>query len=214
MKTSDRGIAALVAHEGIVPAPYLDSVDVLTFGIGHTAAAGAPDPAKMPRGMPTDLDAALHEVFAVFRRDLARYEADVVRAVKVPIEQHEFDALLSFHFNTGAIARADLVKALNRGDRHAAASGFMNWRKPAVIIPRRQAEQALFVRGEYPAGRVVVWQVDAGARVIWKAARTLTVDEVLARLRPPEPAAEALTLDIIAARVAALEAAVAALKGA
>ena len=30
MKTSDKGIAFLVAHEGVVPGPYLDSVGVWT----------------------------------------------------------------------------------------------------------------------------------------------------------------------------------------
>lgn len=189
---SDRGIAALVAHEGIVPGPYFDSVGVLTYGIGHTKAAGDPDPHKMPRGMPKNLDAALRSVFDVFRRDLAKYEAAVNAALKVRVAQHEFDALVSFHYNTGAIARADLVKALNRGDRKAAAAGFMNWSKPAAIVPRRRAEQALFASGTYPSTKATVWQVGSDARVIWRPVRTLTADQVIAYLRPgdqprPEP---------------------------
>lgn len=96
MKTSDKGMIALMQHEGIVPAPYADSVGVWTYGIGHTAAAGAPDPKTLPMGMPDDLDAALREVMAVFKRDIATYEAAVNKAVKVPLEQHEFDALVSF----------------------------------------------------------------------------------------------------------------------
>ncbi|WP_415128195.1 hypothetical protein [Paracoccus sp. (in: a-proteobacteria)] len=51
MQVSDKGVAFLVAHEGIVPGPYLDGVGVWTFGIGHTAAAGAPIPKDLPRGM-------------------------------------------------------------------------------------------------------------------------------------------------------------------
>lgn len=35
MKTSDRGIFALAKHEGIVPAPYLDSVGVWTYGYAY-----------------------------------------------------------------------------------------------------------------------------------------------------------------------------------
>ena len=57
MKTSDAGLFAIALHEGIVPGPYFDSVGVLTYGIGHTLGAGYPDPAKMQRGMPTNLDA-------------------------------------------------------------------------------------------------------------------------------------------------------------
>lgn len=56
MHTTDRGLLALVRHEGIVPGPYLDVKQVWTFGIGHTASAGSPDPARMPRGMPVDLE--------------------------------------------------------------------------------------------------------------------------------------------------------------
>lgn len=115
MKTSDRGIIALMGHEGIVPGPYLDSVGVLTYGVGHTAAAGTPDPANLASGMPENLDAELQVVFRVFRRDLAKYEAEVSRAIKVPVSQHEFDAAVSFHFNTGAIGRASWVKSLNAG---------------------------------------------------------------------------------------------------
>jgi hypothetical protein len=85
MHMTDRGLLALVRHEGLVPGPYLDVKQVWTFGIGHTAAAGPPDPATMPRGMPADLDAGIREAFRVFRADLARYEAAVQRAVKVPL---------------------------------------------------------------------------------------------------------------------------------
>jgi lysozyme len=179
MKTSDAGIFALALHEGIVPGPYRDSVGVWTFGIGHTAAAGAPEPAKMPRGASGDLA----KVFAVFRKDLAAYEAAVARAVTIDLEQHEFDALVSFHFNTGAIETASLVKRLNAGDRKAAAEGFMAWRKPPEIIERRQAEQHLFMTGEYPEGRVPVWGVSTSGQVIWKQQSSLGLDEVIGFLR-------------------------------
>ena len=72
MHMTDRGLLALVRHEGLVPGPYLDVKQVWTFGIGHTAAAGPPNPATMPRGMPDDLDAGIREAFRVFRADLAR----------------------------------------------------------------------------------------------------------------------------------------------
>ena len=116
MRTSDKGIAALLSHEGVVPGPYIDSVGVHTYGVGHTAAAGSPDPKRMAPGMPKDLDAALVNVFEVFRKDLAKYERAVELAIKVPVTQTQFDAAVSFHFNTGAIAKASWVKKLNAGD--------------------------------------------------------------------------------------------------
>lgn len=75
MHMTDRGLLALARHEGVVPGPYRDSTGTWTFGIGHTAAAGPPDPAMMPRGLPDDLDAGIREAFGVFRSDLAAYEA-------------------------------------------------------------------------------------------------------------------------------------------
>lgn len=185
MKTSDAGLFAIALHEGIVPAPYFDSVGVKTYGIGHTLGAGYPDPAKMQRGMPTNLDAALRDVFDLFRRDVAKYEAAVNRAVKVPVTQAQFDALVSFHYNTGAIAKASLVKRLNAGDVAGAATGFLAWMKPPEIKDRRTAEFALFAKGVYPGGQVTVWQVSKAGKVIWKPARRLSKDQVLALLDGP-----------------------------
>ena len=196
MKTSDKGIAFLVAHEGVVPGPYLDSVGVWTFGIGHTAAAGAPIPSAMPRGMPADLDAALREVFTVFRRDLAKYEADVERALgRTPAAQHEFDAAVSFHFNTGAIGRAAWVDLWKRGQKaDAARSMLANWRKPAEIIGRRTAERDLFLTGSYGTDKATVWQVNTDGKIVWKQARRLTQDDILRLMAEVSPTAGYPTL--------------------
>ena len=185
MQTSDRGLLALIRHEGVVPGPYLDVNNFWTFGIGHTAAAGPPDPARLPRGMPTDLEAGIREAFRLFRTDLATYEAEVLRAVKVPLAPNEFDALVSFHYNTGGIAKAALTKALNVGNRAAAAAAFMGWLKPAAIRSRREAERDLFASGRYPTGTIPVWSVDRNGRVDFsRPIRRLSEAEALALLRP------------------------------
>jgi lysozyme len=188
MKTSDRGVIALLLHEGIVPGPYLDSVGVWTYGVGHTAAAGQPNPATMPRGMPDDLDAALRDVFDVFRRDLVKYEQAVNRALRVQVKQHEFDALVSFHYNTGGIARAKLTAHLNNGDRKAAAAAFMGWVRPPEIKGRRKAEQALFETGRYPEGNIPVFPVSSSGRVTFRAVRSIRPSEALALISGGKPA--------------------------
>lgn len=186
MQTSDRGLLALIRHEGVVPGPYLDVKDIWTFGIGHTAAAGPPDPARMTRGMPADLDAGIHEAFRLFRADLATYEVEVLRTVKVPLAPHEFDALVSFHYNTGGIAKAALTRHLNAGNRAAAAAAFMGWLRPAAVRSRREAERDLFARGRYPTGTIPVWDVDRNGRVDFsRPIRRLSEAEALALLRPP-----------------------------
>jgi lysozyme len=144
----------------------------------------------MPRGMPADLDAGIREALRLFRDDLARYEAEVLRALRVPLAPHEFDALVSFHYNTGAIARAALTRALNAGDRAGAGAAFMNWVRPASLRPRREAERDLFLHGRYPEGPIPVWAADAEGRVDFsRPVRRLGATEALALLRPA-PAVE------------------------
>lgn len=147
MKTSDKGLLAIAREEAVVLGSYKDSGGVWTIGIGHTASAGAPKPSP-------GMKLSLHEVIELFRHDIVKYEAGVNKAVKVALAQHEFDALVSFHYNTGAIARASLTKALNKGDRAKAAANFMAWthdngRVVKGLVDRRARERAMFESGDY-----------------------------------------------------------------
>lgn len=187
MHMTDKGIFALALHEGVVPMSYFCSKGIRTFGVGHTAAAGAPDPVTIPFGGKVDA-ASLQATFDTFRRDLETYSAEVRRAIKVPVAPNEFDAAVSFHFHTGAIGRANWVKRLNAGDRAGAIKGFMGYSKPASIIDRRKAEQRLFATGEYPTGKVPVYASDARGRIDWTPVQTLTMAQVLALLNPPTAA--------------------------
>ncbi len=146
MKCSDKGLKFLTELEGVVLVPYRDSVGVWTIGVGHTKAAGHPDPKG--HGIITYNDA-----LDMLARDIRKFEADVNKALTTPVKQHEFDALVSFHFNTGAIGRATLTKLLNRGDRAGAAKAFMNWTRAGknqrALLYRRTAETELFTSGNY-----------------------------------------------------------------
>ncbi len=194
MQMTELGLLALARHEGIVPAPYLDVAGTWTFGIGHTAAAGPPSPAELPRGMPNDLNGAIGVAFRLFRADLAKYERDVGRAVTVLLAPHEFDALVSFHFNTGGIARAAVTRHLNAGNREAAARALMGWRRPTSVIARREAERDLFRGGRYPAGPIPVWAVNARGKVDFsRSVRRLSEEEALALLRPAHTRPDAQT---------------------
>ncbi len=187
LRTSDMGLAFLTSMEGIVPGPYLDSVGVWTYGIGHTKSAGDPNPETMTRGTPADLDAELGLVFDIFKTDIAKYEDDVRRAITVPVTQHEFDAAVSFHYNTGAISTATWVKTLNAGDRAKASEQIMNWTKPPEIIPRREAEQQLFRFGIYPTSKATVWGVNSVGNVIWKPVRSMTHEELIEAFNDTAP---------------------------
>ncbi|QUL36573.1 lysozyme [Erythrobacter sp. JK5] len=82
--------------------------------------------------------------------DLQRYAADVVRAIgDTPTTQAQFDALVSFHYNTGAIARATLTRKHNARDHEGAALEFARWNRAGGrvlkgLVRRRAAEAELY----------------------------------------------------------------------
>ena len=82
--------------------------------------------------------------------DLARYAAEVARALgNAPTSQHQFDALVSFHYNTGAIARATLTRLHKAGNFAGAEAEFGKWvhaggKRLPGLTRRRAAEAALY----------------------------------------------------------------------
>ena len=66
MKTSTAGLMAICAHEGIVLSRYKDSVGVWTIGVGHTKAAGNPDPASFTGSL------LIGEAFGLLRHDIMK----------------------------------------------------------------------------------------------------------------------------------------------
>ena len=82
--------------------------------------------------------------------DLARYAAGVATAIgDAPTTQNQFDALVSFHYNTGAIHRATLTRKHVAGDHAGAAREFARWcyaggRVMRGLQRRRDAEARLY----------------------------------------------------------------------
>jgi len=85
--------------------------------------------------------------------DLVRYAKDVSRALgDAPTSQAQFDALVSFHYNTGAIGKATLTRKHKTGDFAGAAREFDRWvyaggRVMKGLARRRTAESALYRSG-------------------------------------------------------------------
>jgi lysozyme len=171
MKTSAAGRAFIRRHEGVRLQAYRDSVGVWTIGVGHTAAAGPPVPCAGMTITPQQCD-------DILTRDLARFEAEVGRLVKVPLQQNQFDALVSFHFNTGRLGSSTLLKVVNAGLHKDVAKELDKWtlaggRRLAGLVRRRTEEAALYASG--PAAVPPDAPVD-GKR---KALPTTTVDRAV-----------------------------------
>jgi lysozyme len=82
--------------------------------------------------------------------DIGRHAEDVAVALgDAPTTQNEFDALVSFHYNTGAIGRSTLLKRHLSGDHAAAAAEFSRWNRAGGrvlkgLVRRRNAEATLY----------------------------------------------------------------------
>lgn len=133
------------SHEGLVRQTYKDSKGILTWSIGVTSVSGHDVDRYI--GKPQSLEHCL----AVFAWLLENKYAPAVRKAfgERALTQAQFAAALSFHYNTGAIGRASWVKKWLAGDVAGARKAFMDWRKPADIIPRREKERDLFFDGKW-----------------------------------------------------------------
>ncbi len=144
MKISENGVALIKRFEGLELQSYQDIAGVWTIGYGHTETAG-PDQKISER-----------EAEELLRRDLEPRERAVNQLVKVPLNQNEFDALVSFVYNVGigGFKGSTALKRLNRGDRLGAADALTWWNKATVngvlrevlgLTRRRAAERSLFL---------------------------------------------------------------------
>lgn len=173
MNLSREGAMELIGHEAIVLTRYMDSVGIWTIGVGHTKAAGPPDPEKFLTAL------TLPQVFGLFENDVRRYVSDVNAALNVKVTQTQFDALVSFHYNTGAIRKANLTKDINAGNLGGA--GFMGWIKPAEIIPRRKKEQKLFTSGKYSnLGMAMIYPATSDGHIQWGKGKRVDLRAALA----------------------------------
>lgn len=142
---SAAGAGAIVMHEGSSNTVYLDPVGIPTACVGHTATVTRADVGKnlsddvCRQLLASDTEVALRAV---------------QRAVKVPVTQEQFDALVSFTFNVGEgnLAKSTLLRKLNSGDCRGAGAEFPKWVyargvKLRGLERRRAAERVMFDTG-------------------------------------------------------------------
>lgn len=87
------------------------------------------------------------ECDARFTLDIQRFVNEVAKALGgTPTTANQFDALVSFHYNTGAITTATLTKLHKQGKFAGAAKEFGNWinnaGKPMQGLINRRADEA------------------------------------------------------------------------
>ena len=140
MTTSPAGRKLIESFEGYRAEAYLPTPnDVPTIGYGHTHEVKMGDTCTQEQA-----DEFLAE-------DLRAAELAIETLVTVPLDQNQFDALVSFQFNTGWLGHpgCSLVRALNAGNYALADADFSLYdeasgRVLTGLLRRRKAEAALF----------------------------------------------------------------------
>lgn len=144
-QVSKEGLDLIKKFEGLYLNAYKDPVGIWTIGYGFTGVKHNDGTVKMGQKI------TKKEAEDLLNRDLnTKYGPAVNRLVTVPLLQREFDALISFNFNTGGLGKSTLLKKLNAGDKAGAANEFLRWNKAGGkvlrgLTRRRNAERAMFL---------------------------------------------------------------------
>lgn len=144
MKISPAGINLIKEFEGVRLKAYKCPAGVYTIGVGHSSAAGPP-------AVKAGMEITNAQAMKILAQDLVQFEDGVEAAVKMPLTQNQFDALVSFTFNVGlgAFQKSTLLKKLNAGQYDAVPAELMKWTKAGGkelpgLVRRRRAEAALW----------------------------------------------------------------------
>lgn len=141
------GMDLIKSFEGLFLKPYLDPIKIPTIGYGTI---------KYPSGKSVTMkDPAITEAQATeyLLHEVEEKARNVERMTKVPLNDNEYAALVSFAYNVGwpVLEKSTLMKLLNSGaDRVAVADQLLRWNKAggkelAGLTRRRQAERSLFL---------------------------------------------------------------------
>jgi len=149
MQISARGLKLIADFEGLRLNAYPDpgtNNEPWTIGYGTTVY---PNGDKVKRGDVISPEQALDYL----RYDSKKFSDAVNRAVRVPVNQNQFDSLVSFTYNLGegALNRSTLLTKINSHDYRGAANEFGKWiyagnRILAGLVRRRNAERDLFLK--------------------------------------------------------------------
>lgn len=151
MRISANGTAIVKAFEGCLKPilgrpgmfkPYICPAGVLTIGWGHTN--------HHPPKFTANAVWSQRQCDEVLDGDMQRFENRVKKILAgVVLRQHEFDALVSFDYNTGGLDRSSIPAKIRSGRRHQVRETLARWNKSKKrvlpgLVRRREAEADLF----------------------------------------------------------------------
>ena len=149
LKTSQNGLEFIAKWEGCILHPYKDVAGYRTIGVGHLIKPGE----NFPDGVPITKEKALE----ILANDVKACEDSLKLRINVPLNQNQFDAMISFGFNcgTGMYILSDVCKSLNQGNYKDVPTLLLNWSKTRIngvltfnqgLYNRRKSEGELFAK--------------------------------------------------------------------
>jgi lysozyme len=139
MNISNEGISLIKKFEGCELEAYKCAAGVWTIGYGHTK--------DVREGMTISKEQADNMLL----NELDEYCEYVEKAVKVNLEQCQFDALVSWTYNLGStnLNESTMLRVLNEKDYEEVPNQLKRWNKSngkvlQGLVRRREAEALLF----------------------------------------------------------------------
>ena len=151
MKLDKKGINLIKSFEGCKLTAYKvhRNEKYYTIGYGHYGA-------DVKKGQKISSKRATE----ILEQDLEKFEKAVNVAVRVPITQSMFNALVSFTYNVGvgALKSSTLIKYVNSKEYNKASNEFSKWTKCggvvlAGLVKRRAKEKKEFLRLGMPTAK-------------------------------------------------------------
>lgn len=142
MKLNNDGYRLITKFEGFSSKPYLCSAKVPTIGYGSTYYASGKKVTLLDTPI-TELQA-----FELFKTIADKFAAKVSKLVTAPINQNQFNALVSLAYNIGLanFEKSTILKKVNANHNDQSIwSEFLKWTKAGGqvlrgLIKRREAE--------------------------------------------------------------------------
>jgi len=146
LKTSQNGLDFVAKWEGCILTPYMDILKYWTIGIGKlilptdsfstiTNAQVKDLLSSKDKNHPVaKIKIPKQEALDLLAKEAKKCEDAIKQYITVPLNQNQFDALVSWSFNcgTGVLKTSTLTKVLNAGDYNQVPDRLLDWTKGSV----------------------------------------------------------------------------------
>lgn len=182
---SQQGIDEIKRSEKLELAAYQDLKGVWTIGYGHTGKVNG-------KSIGAGMKITEEQAEQLLRSDLDDFERTVNKHVKVPLNQPQYDSLVSLAFNIGGgnFKDSTLLRRLNQGNYQAAADQMLVWNKSAGkyrqgLMNRRERERAMFLGDNKPIDKTMPMpssideEIDAPINPLQNFSQATPLDQIM-----------------------------------